>query len=147
MSELIFPVTGQIVSRDNPEECLRVLMEIRTLEDRLRELKRDLKEAVVGYSRDVGNKTISFNEITASVIIPSATSWDIEVLEELIAAGLPEDRYQDLVQPEISYKVNGSVARSIAASNEKYGEIIDRAKTVIYREPNVTIKENKRKEK
>lgn len=143
--ELVVPTTGELVILDDPVQCARVLLEIRDLEQRAKDLKAELTWAIIEESKRQGTKTLHFPGLDAVVNTPDTISWDQEVLIELIAAGLPEERFRDLVQVETSYKVNGLVAKSIAGSNEVYEEIIERAKTRIPRSPSVTVTPTKLK--
>jgi hypothetical protein len=75
--------------------------------------------------------------------MPTSIIWDHEVLEELREEGLPEARFNELVVPEVTYKVNRSVANSIAKSNPVYGEIIERAQERHEKSPSVSVKPSK----
>lgn len=66
--------------------------------------------------------------------------WDVEILGELRALGLPEERMDALVTAEITYKVNSNVAKQLSAANPQYAEVIERAKTMIPKSSYVTIK-------
>lgn len=142
-TELVVPTTGEMISLEDPEQCARVLYEIRELEYQVKVLKAALRDSIVEHSRLQGTKTIHFQGMSATVGTTTSITWDYEVLTELLAAGLPEERFNELVMTEISYKVNASVANSIAKSNEVYGEIIERAKTREEKKASVTIKTTK----
>lgn len=137
---LVVPTTGELVSLDDPQQCVNTLLEIRELEERVRELKRALSEAIAEHSRMAGTKTLTFGDMTASVGSRSKVLWDVEVLEELLAAGLPAERFDQLVTAEVTYKVNLKVANSIASSNEEYAAIIERAKSEQPQAVSVTIR-------
>jgi len=126
--ELIYPVTGEIVSYDDPAGCVRLLGEVRALEQKLKELKADLTLALEQEFSRQGRKTIEVNGVKAELRGGSGIVWDIEVLDELRTLGLPEERMDELMQAEITYKVNGSVAKQIAAANPEYADVIERAK-------------------
>lgn len=144
--ELVVPLTGEVISLDDPGHCAKVMHEIRELEAKLRELKGYLGDALVEESRRQGTKTMHFPGLEVKINTPAEIVWDQEVLSELVTtAGLPEDRYKDLVSVEVQYKVNGSVAKSISASNPVYAEIITRAQTRVPRSPSVSVNEKKEK--
>lgn len=145
-STLVVPFTGEIVSRQDPEHCARVLYEIRDLEQRVRDLKDALKQALLEESQRAGTKTLHYPGLDAVISTPVVTHWDTEILLELLEAGLPEERYNDLVTTEVSYKVNGLVAKSVSASNPTYGSIIERAKTKVPRATSVSVNPTKREE-
>jgi len=65
--------------------------------------------------------------------------WLLDVLEELLEAGLPEERYNDLVIQEVSYKVSGLEAKRIAAANPEYASIIERARQRVQKAPYVKV--------
>lgn len=141
--ELMVPFTGELVSLDDPAHCAKVMQEIRELEAKLRELKGYLGESLMEESRRQGTKTMHFPGLEVKINTPNDIAWDQEVLAELQAAGLPEERFNALVTTEISFKVNGSVAKSIAGSNEVYAEILARAQTRVPRTPSVSVNAKK----
>lgn len=140
---LVVPTTGEVVSRDDPAGCLRVLSEIRDLESRLKELKGALTQAIAEEFKRQGSKTIDLGEIRAELRGGSEVVWDVEILEELRAAGLPDARMDALVTTEVTYKVNARLAKQIAAANEEYAEIIERAQTTIPKSVYVVVKKGK----
>lgn len=137
--ELVVPLTGEVVSLDDPAHCAKVMREVRDIEGKLRELKSYLGEALLEESRRQGTKTLHFPGLEVKINTPTEISWDYEVLSELQQAGLPEERFDDLVMTEVTYRVNGSVAKSISASNPVYDEIIQRAQTRIPKSPSVSV--------
>lgn len=142
---LMLPTTGELISRDDPAACARALQEMDDLETKLKVLKGALREVLLEESVRVGGKTLHFGGgITATITTPVSTIWDHTVLAELVAAGLPEDRYEALVKTEISFKINGSIAKELAGANPVYAEIIERAKTRIEKTPSVAVKATKR---
>lgn len=140
MSELVVPVSGELISFDDPGACLRVLNEIRDLESRLREAKADLTSALTAEFSRQGTKTLEINGLKAELRGGTEVVWDIAVLEELRELGLPEERMDALIKTEITYKVDASQAKRIAAANEQYAEVVARARQVIPKASYVTIK-------
>ncbi len=128
-TELVIPFSGEVVSRDDPAACARVWMEIKVLEDQLKDLRKLLGEAIIDESSRVGTKTLHFEGLKATVVEPTEIQWDLEILAELLEAGLPSDRYEQLVKTDVSYKVDGSIVRQLEGSNPDYAAIIDRART------------------
>ena len=126
--ELVYPITGEIVSFDDPEGCVRLLGEIRTLEQKLKTLKGELTLALEQEFSRQGRKTIEVNGTKAELRGGSGIVWDIEVLDELRTLGLPEERMDELMQAEITYRVNANVAKQIASANQEYADVIERAK-------------------
>lgn len=142
--ELVVPESGEIVFLDDPLACARVLYEIADLEQRIKDLKGALRETIFKESEIQGTKTLHLGALDAVISTPSVTAWDYKVLRELLKAGLPKERFAELVQKEITYKVNGSVARQIKGASEVYAEIIERAQTKIPRNPSVYVSPTKR---
>lgn len=142
--ELIIPTTGELVDLTDPAFCARALYELETLKAQIRELEGYLKESVLEESIRVGGKTLHFEGgFTAKITTPNATRWDYTVLLELIDAGLPEERFNELVLIEQSYKVDGSIVRQLQGANPVYAEIIGRAKEIIPRSPSVKVSPGK----
>jgi hypothetical protein len=137
---LIVPTTGEVISSDDPVGCLRVLSEIRDLEGQLRELKGALTQALAEEFSRQGTKTLELGSVKAELRGGSEVVWDVEILEELRELGLPDERMDALVTTEVTYKVNARVAKMIAAANERYAAIIERAQTTIPKAVYVVVK-------
>ena len=140
LSELIVPVSGEVVSYDDPAGCLRVLTEIRELEARLKEVKADLTSALAAEFSRQGTKTLELDGIRAELRGGTDIVWDIEVLEELRELGLPEERMNALITTEIRFRVNANEAKRVAAANPAYAEVVERAKKVIPKATYVAVK-------
>lgn len=125
---LVIPYSGEVISPDDAEACARKLHEIRELERRLRELKNELTFHLAQEFERQGLKTMDLNGIKAELKGGSEIAWDIEILEELRGLGLPDERFNELVRTEVTYKVSAKEANRIAAANPRYAEVIDRAK-------------------
>lgn len=138
-NDLVLPGSGELVRLTHPDECVRALSSIRDLERRLREAKQELTFVLEQEFRRTGTKTLTFGATKAELRGGKETVWDIEILQQLPELGLPQERYQDLVTEEISYKVNASVAKQLAAANEQYAEVIEAAQTVIEKQRYVKI--------
>ncbi len=137
--ELIVPFTGEVVPLDDPAACARIFDEAKELERKCRELRGYLGDLLMEESRRQGSKTLHFEGYQVKINTPNDISWDYETLLELQQAGLPEERFNDLVTTEYTIKVNGLVAKSIGSSNEVYKEILERAQTKIPKSPSVSI--------
>lgn len=139
--ELALPATGELIDLENASQCATALFELRELENRIRDVKRVLTEALLAESSRVGTKTMHIEGgLTAVVSDTPQVVWDVEALEKLLKAGLPEARYNELVTAEVTYKVNAAVAKSIAGTNPRYARIIKKARTEIPKAPTVSVK-------
>jgi hypothetical protein len=138
--ELVIPMTGEVLSRDDPSGCARAYYEIKELETKLRRLRGALAEVIMEESVKQGSKTLHFEQgMTAKISTPMEIQWDHDILAELVDAGLPGDRFEALVKAEVSFKIDGSIIRELEGANPVYAEIIDRARTRFPRTPSVTI--------
>lgn len=139
-TEVAIPGIGSLVNLDHPDEVARALADIRELENMLREAKRELTFVLERESEKQGTKTLGYGDVTVTVTTPTEIAWDLNVLEELLEAGLPQERYDELVKTEISYKVSAREADRIAGANATYADIIDRARTNHAGTPRVSVK-------
>lgn len=139
-NELALPTTGEIIDLDDPAACTRALAGIREVEGALRDLKQTLTDAIIAESERQGTKTIHDGTFTAEVKSGSETVWDLETLEQLRTLGLPEERFNALVTAQISYKVDGRVAKQIASANEEYEKVIAAARQVVRKPSYVSIR-------
>lgn len=137
--EIAVPTTGELINLEDPAQCAQALHEIRTLEENVRDIKRALTEALVEASSQAGIKTLHLGHYTAVIKDSGTILWDLEVLERLLKAGLPQERYDALVTAEVTYKVSASVAKQISAANPKYARIVKKARTDVARSPSVSV--------
>ncbi len=126
------PTTGEAIDLAKPADVAAAL---RTLRDfkagPLADAIRVLEGVLLEEGERQGTKTLRLGAHEAKLIEKNETAWDVEKLVAgLRRLGCPEDRLDALVTEEVSYKVNGSVARQLAGANERYARAIKRAKTV-----------------
>lgn len=129
------PLTGEVIALEDPAACGKALREVRRFEQDLREAKRLLTDAVVEHARRAGTKTLHVDGLDRPLRLSGGPGaevvWDVEVLRTLLNMGLPAERFAELVAEEIHYRVNGNVAKSIAAINEEYARVVEAARTRI----------------
>ena len=134
-TSLVLPHTGEIIDLRNPRECAEAVEGLRALKARIDDLVRQLTDAVAVVSEERGGL-----DGTGAVLKTSdEIRWDVQILRELLhPAGLPTDRWDELVTQTVDYKVDARVAARIAKANPVYAEIIDRACTRTPRRPSVS---------
>lgn len=125
---ILLPFTGEVIERTDLPAVSKALSEIRDLEQALKQAKRWLTDALIEESERVGGRTFHFGDLKVELTSDHETSWDVTELIKLRDAGLPEERYDQLVTEITTYKIDGRVAKSIASANAAYAEIIERAK-------------------
>lgn len=132
-SVLVLPHTGELINLNDAPAVARHLRELRDIRQKVNEATGILNEALAAYAQRIGTKTLHLEgvgKVTVTGGPGSEVVWDIEVLQGLVDAGLPQDRFNELVTTEVSYRVNSAVAKQIESSgNVKYSEIIGAART------------------
>lgn len=126
--ELVQPLTGELIRAD---DVAGVGEAIRALREHKREVDTAISAftaAAIEQSRAMGTKTLRAGGVTIKLGADSEIEWDVTELVKLLAAGLPPERYAELVTETLTYKVNASVAKQIEGANAKYAPIIDRAR-------------------
>lgn len=127
-TDLVLPHSGELVDLTSPRDVGLAIEQIRALEGQLRDVKTVLTAVLVEESSKRGSRTLRFGDAEYSLSSGSVPEWDIEELEKLLDLGLPADRWNDLVSTVVTYKVNASEAKRIAATNESYRAVIERAR-------------------
>jgi hypothetical protein len=99
------------------------------------------EEALIEEMTRLGRKTLRVGGLEARQSGGSETVWDAQKLERgLRKAGLPEERLNELVKMEVTYKVDGAVARQLAGANPKYERVIKRSKSKVEKKVYVSVK-------
>lgn len=138
--EIAVPWTGEIVPLADAPKVAHALEGLRDYKAKLDEARAVLEAALVEESKRLGTKTLHLGSIDAEVYGGAELLWDMEELEKLREAGLPEERFTDLVRPVVTYKVDARVAKQLESANERYAEIIERARSYVERPPRVRTK-------
>lgn len=139
-TDLILP-TGELVALDDPTACAVALDELRTLEQRVRELKHILTDAISAASKVEGKKTLDLpGGIRVQVAGGTQVLWDIEQLERgLRDAGMSEERISEIITTEVSYKVNAAEAKRAASANPDYAAVVEAARSVVETRPTIRV--------
>lgn len=140
--DIVVPGTGEIVSLAEASGVARALRAIREHKQQVEDVRALLERALVEESERAGTKTLHLGDgLTASIGPDTEIEWDLDELEKLKDAGLPDERYAELVTEVVSYKVNASVAKQIEGANARYGEIVVRARNRVPKRQTVRIEE------
>lgn len=135
---LLDPQTGQALEV-NPENAAVVLHRIKDLYALIRDAKEMATHVLLDEMRRQGLKTMNVGGLKVEQRTSKEIHWNLELLEELRKAGLPEERYNDLVRETVSYHVNANEAKRIAAANDTYRSIIEAARTDHERTPTISV--------
>src|SRR5262245_34906783 len=109
-AELVDVRTGEFLPA-TPENAAELLVAARELRTKLMSLVHDCEAVLLAASRERGTKTLHLPAGVATVSGGSEVVWDISTLARLIAVGLPDERYGELVATVVTYKVNAAVAK------------------------------------
>jgi hypothetical protein len=139
--ELLNPFTGELVPSGDIARVAATLDDLREVRQRLNDAVALFTEAVIVESRRVGTRTLTAGGVKLELSADSTIEWDVEELLKLRDLGLPEARYDELVQQTVSFKVNGSVARQLEGASEEYAAVINRARIRVPRKQYVSLKE------
>lgn len=126
---LTIPGTGVVVNMNEPREVAIALQDIRGLESRFREIKRVLSDALVQHWAHVGDRKTFTVGGGRKVVISGGPEkiYDAEAIrDELLAAGMPDERVSQIVVETVTYTVRAVEAAAAAKANEIYAEIIER---------------------
>lgn len=138
--EIINPITGELIDIRETAKVADVVEQLRDVQNSARDAIGAITRALIEESQRVGTKTFAAGKVAIVLSADSEIQWDVTELIKLRDAGLPEERYADLVEEVVSYKVNGAVARSIASANDAYAEIIEKARVKVPKKQYVSIK-------
>lgn len=128
--ELLQPFTGELVRVSDLDKIGVTLRDLREFQQQIKDAIAAFSEPLLFEARRRGTRTLHLRDLTLEVSADYKTEWDVEVLGGLLEAGLPEERYNELVRPEVTYKVDGRVARQLE-SNPDYAKIIEDARIKI----------------
>lgn len=124
---LVNPATGEIISAADIPHVVDFLAQIRDHAKLVQEARKHAEQILAEHARQVGAKTFEVDGRKVEVRDGDKTEYDPDILEQLLELGLPEERWNALVRQEVSYKVDGRVAKQIASANEAYGEVVRNA--------------------
>jgi hypothetical protein len=131
--------TGEVLPA-TPDNAIDLLKAARDIRQRILDLVKACEFVLREESQRQGKKTLHLPGGTAQISGGAELEWDLDILAELQALGLPEDRYGELVVQTVSYKVSAAVAKQLEAANESYAAVIRRARSYVEKPFRVSIK-------
>ncbi len=127
-AELVDVRSGEVLPA-TPENAAELLIAVRDLRSCMLGLVRDCEAVLLDESRKLGTKTLHLPAGKATISGGAELAWDVSTLARLLALGLPDERYNELVKTTVSYKVNAAVAHQLEAANADYAAVIDEARS------------------
>lgn len=137
--ELAIPEIGEVVNLADPDSCALAYDRLDVLAKQIQSLRGLLRAELVRHASEYGAGTIRTERAEITVASPSELVWNLDVLRELQAAGLPKERWDALVEVTVSHKVKAGVANQIEKANPVYGEIVGRARSRHPKPPTVSV--------
>jgi hypothetical protein len=119
-------LTGEVLPAV-PENMGRVIEAAREKKRQLDDLIALATEILREESERLGTKTFHFDRKVSLSGGPSVEYDAHDLREALTEAGCPEERISAAIQEEISYKVDRSVLKQLAAANPDYKAAIELA--------------------
>lgn len=118
--ELLDPTIGN---------AARVLRACRDMKERINQIVSETTTFLADQAQHQGARTLHDGADTITLTGGPGIDYDPhDLMEALRVAGCPEERITQAVVEEISYRVNRSVLRQLAAANPDYAAAIDLAK-------------------
>lgn len=147
-AELALLLPDELVNVETGERLPATIDNAVIVLEAAREMKRKLGAVIaettaflVSQSEVRGSKTFHSTEGTLTLSGGPSSEYDpADLMEGLREAGCPEDRIEEAVVAEVTYKVNRSVLRQLAGANLKYADAIDAAERVIERPYRASVK-------
>lgn len=140
-SSIVVPGVGAVVDLREPAAVAQALHDLRGFEERIRDAKAALAEALVSATEREGSRTLRLPGIEVTVGASEETVYDAQAVEEgLRAAGMSEDRIGEVVVQTVTSKVKATEAKRAARANPDYAAVIEAATTVVPKRPTVSVK-------
>lgn len=128
--------TGELLPA-TVDNAAQVIQACRLQKDRLNDLVAEATRFLVDQAAVQGTKTLGRVTLSGG---PAEDYDAADLMEALRAADCPEARIEEAVVAHITYKVNRSVLRQLAAANPDYKAAIELARRDVERAWRVAIK-------
>ncbi len=139
-AEFVDVLTGERLPA-TVENAATVLEAARTMKERLNDVIHDATLWLVSLSAERGTQTFHAGDVTVSLSGGSGVDYDAEALvETLTEAGCPQDRIEQAVVAQISFKINRTVLKQLAAANPDYAAAIELSEVPVVRPYRASVK-------
>lgn len=137
----LVPLLGLVVDLNEPRQVAQALSAVRDAKRKLDSVRAELEAILADEAARQGIKTFHYGDVDVVITGGPTVEWNIEKLQELLDVGLPQERMDALIKTTVTYSVNASVAKQIAASgNEAYAEIVEASKSIVEKPWRVSVK-------
>lgn len=123
-NRLVLVTTGEALDLGTVDGIADAVTTLDGLIRQLQDVKKFAVAAAVEVSEREGTRTLHTDD-GRKVVLSSGTRTKYDgaaIRDGLIAAGMPQDRVDEVCQPE--FKVNASKAKSASSANPAYAQVI-----------------------
>lgn len=132
--------TGEILPA-TVGNAARVINAARAMKANVNEIVREATAYLVAESEHQGTKTLHGENETVTISGGTGTDYDpSDLIDALREAGCPEQRIDQAVVTEITYKVDRAVLRQLAGANPDYKAAIELAQREVEKPYQATVK-------
>lgn len=147
MTEQLVPITqlldvssGEVLPA-NIANAGRVIQAARDMKNRIGEVIAQATAYLAEESARQGTRTLSSGTTQVTLSGGTTTDYDpVDLRMELEFAGCPENRIEEAIVAEVTYKVNRTVLRQLAGANSDYKAAIERSAREVEKPYRVSIK-------
>jgi hypothetical protein len=130
LGSVTMPLTGEVIDLANPHDVAQGVEAIDELNAKLTDLRQLFTMLLRAESKRQGSKTLHLDDLQVTLSPGYRNEYDgNELSTRLLAAGLPVERLEAMVQPILTWKVDGRKIRQLEAANPEYAAIIADCRT------------------
>lgn len=132
--------TGELLPA-TPANAAQVLLACRAMKEHVNDLVNEATAFLVSEAERLGTKTIHAGDHVITLNGGTSEEYDPHDLSQLLReCDCPEDRIEQAVVAEVTYKVNRSVLRQLAAANPNYRAAVELARREVEKPYRATVK-------
>jgi hypothetical protein len=110
----------------------QVLQAARTMKQRISDVIAAATDYLASESAVQGTKTLHAGQTTVTLTGGASVEYDVMDLQALLMeAGCPPERLEEAVVAEVTYRIDRSVLRQLAAANPNYAAAIELASRTV----------------